>query len=345
MATILNKLYQLLRGKTAPTEEEDSVHQLLNKLYRFDKKIKAHTREPEIATLDDIGFQLIRPLKSWTYQATPLNSSTFAHTGGDGDHFSFLHRDGKVTEESPVVMTVPMMFDEPNRIVGANLHEFLSLGCVVGYDAVTGLVYDFEGTVGSLFDYDKYVAESFSEEPTPEDLRDLATQKRLLDLLSKEFDLAPWPNPKKRLRELNKQWLSNLELRPQEEEEQDTPEVVALMKAVEKGETTVVRQLLKQGMNVNTRNRYGWTALHFAASYGQKNVVQVLLTHGANVNVAQDGGKFPTRTTPLMEAAQHPWFAHFFLNSLFFRHLRIYQYVVSTNLTFLRYCFHYTFRK
>ena len=118
------------------------MHRPLNKLYRFDDKTKTRKGEPELVTLEDIGLRLLRPLETWDYEVTPLNCSTFATTGGDGVHFSFLHLNGKVTEESPVVMTLPMAFDEPNRIVGADLHEFLSLGCVVGYDALEGLVYN-----------------------------------------------------------------------------------------------------------------------------------------------------------------------------------------------------------
>lgn len=287
------------------------MHELLNKLYRFDKKIKAHKGEPEIETLDDMGLRLLRPLETWDYDFTPLNCSTFATTVGDGVHFSFLHIDGKVTEESPVVMTVPMMPDEPNRIVGANLHEFLSLGCVIGYFFLEQLVYDFDETLGYLFHHDKFVAHCYAEEPTPEDLRDLETQKRLLDLLRQEFDLAPWPHPKKRLRELNKQWLGKLQLRPQEEddEEPEKPEVVALMKAAEKGEVVVVRDLLKQGMAVNTRDRRGWTALYHAALWGQTKMVQMLLTHGADANIAEEESQIFAGQTPLMVAAGHGYVA------------------------------------
>src|SRR4051812_26253836 len=71
------------------------------------------------------------PLKTEEYGATPLNTTTFAHTGGDGDHFGFLHIDSKVQESSPIVMTVPM--SPINIIVGSNLYEFLCLGYEYGY--------------------------------------------------------------------------------------------------------------------------------------------------------------------------------------------------------------------
>ena len=151
------------------------------------------------------------------------------------------------------------------------------------------------------------MARSFAGEPAPEDLRDLATERRLIELLSKEFGLTPWPNLKKRLRELNTQWLGALELRPRESDggDQEEPEVLALMQAAEKGKVAVVRKLLRQGVDVNTRNRHGRTALFHAATYGQKKVVQVLLAHGADVNIPEEEGQILAGRTPLMAATGH----------------------------------------
>jgi hypothetical protein len=64
------------------------------------------------------------------------------------------------------------------------------------------------------------------------------------------------------------------------------------------GDTDRVRKLLRKGANVNARNEYGWTPLHWAALYGHADVVRLLLEHGAEVNARDENGQ-----TPLHEAA------------------------------------------
>lgn len=68
------------------------------------------------------------------YDCTPLNTTIFARTGGDGVHYSFL----EISETlQPIVMTVPMNFGtsikDYNWILGDNLNEFLSLGYFNGW--------------------------------------------------------------------------------------------------------------------------------------------------------------------------------------------------------------------
>jgi len=97
-----------------------------------------------------IGLHLQRPLSNAGYNFTPTNSSTFAGTGGDGVHFGLLHINGEVSDDSPVVMTVPMMFEEANVVLGENLLEFLRLGCQVGYFDLEQLVYDKQEAIRSI---------------------------------------------------------------------------------------------------------------------------------------------------------------------------------------------------
>jgi hypothetical protein len=59
----------------------------------------------------------------------------------------------------------------------------------------------------------------------------------------------------------------------------------ALAAAARKGEAATVTKLLDEGVDVNTKFRYGATALSYAADHGQLEVVKVLLARGANVNV------------------------------------------------------------
>jgi ankyrin repeat protein len=58
----------------------------------------------------------------------------------------------------------------------------------------------------------------------------------------------------------------------------------ALSEAARKGDAVAVKQLLDEGVDVNTKFRYNRTALSFAADRGHVDVVKLLLDRGADVN-------------------------------------------------------------
>lgn len=58
----------------------------------------------------------------------------------------------------------------------------------------------------------------------------------------------------------------------------------ALSEAARKGDAAAVTKLLDEGVDVNTKYRYGRTALSFACDRGNLEVVRVLLDHGADAN-------------------------------------------------------------
>jgi hypothetical protein len=154
-------------------------------------------------TFAPIGLWLLRSDDDGRYLSTPVNSCTFAKTGGDGVHYSLLWIGGEVTDESPVIMTVPCMPEEGNLIVGENLWDFLRLGCRHGYFDIEQLVYQREVTVRIL------------EERAPGDeIR--PEQRALLDLLTTTFSLAPWELVSERLEELGRRFMSSVQL-PQDE--------------------------------------------------------------------------------------------------------------------------------
>ena len=59
----------------------------------------------------------------------------------------------------------------------------------------------------------------------------------------------------------------------------------ALAEAARKGDAAVVKKLLDEGVDVNTKFRYGATALSYACDRGHLDVVKLLLDRGADVNV------------------------------------------------------------
>jgi hypothetical protein len=59
----------------------------------------------------------------------------------------------------------------------------------------------------------------------------------------------------------------------------------AMWEAARKGDAATVKKLLDEGVDVNTKYRYGATALSYACDRGNLEVVKVLLEHGADVNV------------------------------------------------------------
>ena len=180
----------------------------LTALQKFDT---AHRKDA--ATLSDVGLILLRPPERAWCDDTPKNGHIFAHTGGDSVHFCLLEVAGGLTEESPVVMVVPCNSDAPRLVVGDTLRDFLSLGCTIGYFFLEQLVYDFDRTLGYLFDYDAFTRHNyFGAEPPEDDLEDLAARRALLAALSREFALTPWPDARARFAALQTKWAHQMEL-------------------------------------------------------------------------------------------------------------------------------------
>ena len=126
-----------------------------------------------------LGLLLTPELKPSGYATTPACCRVFAHTGGDGVHFSLADLGELGT---PVVMTVPMNFDFENLVVGSDLCDFLALGLRTGYFSLEQLVYDRDTAL-------KDIAECELDGQTRE----------VLDEIQERFDLVPWSNIRTRL--------------------------------------------------------------------------------------------------------------------------------------------------
>jgi hypothetical protein len=97
--------------------------------------------------LGAIGLFLHDRPKHAGYRQTPTNSITFASIGVDGIHFGSITDGDTLDPDSPIVITIPMAFDNPNYIVGESLYDFLCLGCRHGYSNLGNLHLNLEATL------------------------------------------------------------------------------------------------------------------------------------------------------------------------------------------------------
>jgi hypothetical protein len=153
---------------------ENATHPDLERLIALLQDIGEDGREA-------IGLIPMLSLRHCGYLQAPRNSLSFASTGGDGVHFSLLALDDTAMASWPVVMTVPMNFDEENLIVGADLREFLGLGLRHGYVELDQLLYKPDETIAWL-DHDS------DQEPRSVD------KVRALAAIRRTFEISPWEN-------------------------------------------------------------------------------------------------------------------------------------------------------
>ena len=158
--------------------------------------------------LGALGLILDTKLDDSRYpNCTPINCKTFAHTGGNGVHFSLLQKNGSVGSDSPVVVTNPAG-DGLNFIVGKNLYDFLCLGYYRGYFAMEQLAYKKNMTL------EVYTTSAWKpSEPWHSSVGFvLSDEKRqVLDLLISRCALRPWPDAS-RFHRLQEEYLSQLRM-------------------------------------------------------------------------------------------------------------------------------------
>jgi hypothetical protein len=182
----------------------------LDRLWHLAEREAQNSVEGPEHIFDPIGLILRRTPKNFGYWATPVNSVSFATTGGNGVHYGLLTADGGISDDSPVVMTVPMMFDKPNIIVGRSLLEFLCLGCSTGYFVLEQLAYDKVDTMELIQHPRRLFEDSYGKGFSTH--KSFQREKHLLEALIKDFDLRPWDRLEEQLDELQERYLPLLKL-------------------------------------------------------------------------------------------------------------------------------------
>lgn len=147
----------------------------------------------------------IRPIdiENFGYDCSPINTTFFATTGGDGVHYSIL----EITEKiQPVIMTVPMNFsnsmNDYNIIIGENLNEFISIGYYNGWFQIEELCYDNE-----------FAINFYAKENLEEDYQNEANIIFVKKLRNK-FGINHIPLNNDRLKELENKYFHYLQFNP-----------------------------------------------------------------------------------------------------------------------------------
>ncbi len=153
-------------------------HPLLQRLHDLDRLIRETFTLPRYADpgVGSVGLILYPTLKNGGYSCSPRNALSFAHTGGDGDHYSLLMTDGKNDESSPVVLTWPS--EGTQTIVGESLHDFLCFGLYGGYFQILSGIGDTPTVEANGLMFHSQVEEH---------------EQQVIALLAKELNLQPWP--------------------------------------------------------------------------------------------------------------------------------------------------------
>ena len=155
------------------------------------------TNLSELARIDPIGMILLREPMCWGYWCTPVNTITFATTGGDGVHYGLLAIDGVISNASPVIVTLPCA-RTCNIVVGETLHDFLRLGSKVGYFVLEQIEYQPSVYI-PLLDSGTHLAEMEDEEVD------------LLQQSTKKLSLEPWPHHESKFNFLKREYLPMLQ--------------------------------------------------------------------------------------------------------------------------------------
>lgn len=92
----------------------------------------------------------------------------------------------------------------------------------------------------------------------------------------------------------------NLANKQENKEFSMTDKQITFISAAKAGDIEKVKTLLKDGININSTNNYGETALIVAAQNGHTEIVKLLIEKGANTNIL--GNSF---TTALMSASMN----------------------------------------
>lgn len=142
---------------------------------------------------EELGLILDKP-SDWEnrgYWCSPLNTLSFGGTSMDGEHFSFLVTNAKITRHSPVIMSLPCNTDvdvAPNVVLAKNFTNFLRLGLHHGFSSLVDIGFTPKAAL-PLYLSDYSPAESLNDSVLEEVLDDRGYE--ILDFVAEVLGLRP----------------------------------------------------------------------------------------------------------------------------------------------------------
>ncbi len=130
----------LVNDAFASDGESDAPPHRLRDLYAVAEIAAAQYGLSAEGVFDPCGLLLeTSPQSGYYYWCRPKNVLTFARTGGDGVHYSYLAMPGLPEGIVPIVMTMPAV--ARNFVVAESFDEFLGVGYHVGWFALEQIAY------------------------------------------------------------------------------------------------------------------------------------------------------------------------------------------------------------
>ena len=155
------------------------------------------------AVLDYCGLLLeIPPVRDYIDWSTPRNALTFATTGGDSVHYSYLVNERLPEGVCPIVLTLPCA-DAQSFVIAENFQEFFDYGYYVGWFSLEQLYYEEEEGAA----YFRQASSTFG---------DIGTEQ--LPLLHKALNMKPVPPTLERFAELHDKYHALLDIPPPPED-------------------------------------------------------------------------------------------------------------------------------
>ena len=164
---------------------------LFDSLLNLMCKMEQHSKDFDDG-LEAIGlsFLAVADFQNYGYDCTPENSLTFATTGMDGEHFSFLIENEVVDERSPVIFTAPTNYGGPyNVIIAEDFRMFLRLSLRYGGFALGELAYN---TKEAMSVFSEPLDNSLKQNATRFDYNLSESKRRSLNYIASELQLQSY---------------------------------------------------------------------------------------------------------------------------------------------------------
>jgi len=161
---------------------------LLDALWELDPVIRerfpGEFREG-IATVG-VFFARTTELKRGDSHCTPRNSVAFAWSGGDGEHYSLIVREGRVNADSPVILTAPANSGDENHLLAESFQNFLRLGIRRGFFGLSQFAYNPKAALAVYGNPEEHPAGNALPASADED-----RQRQVLAFIAESLKLEP----------------------------------------------------------------------------------------------------------------------------------------------------------